>query len=440
MKRILSLASSTVLLVSMVLAGSVWAAGKHYTSHNVVYSKQTLSVRLCSSAPIGVPALHDLVQGIRNGVNLAYVNMKAKLAKAGITLLPANQMDDAKSDGSSYSPDRERSNADACAADPHALGYIGTLNSGAALVSEPVLNKDFMVMISPANTNPVLTSPKARSSQEPATFHHQIPWVTYYRTVTTDALQGPAGAIFAHNDLHARTFFVVDDKLTYGAGLAAAFAAAAKKLGMREVGVGHINPESSASEAATAQQITSDVMSKHPDVVYCGCDSETSLALPRDLRQAGYTKPYMGGDALENTAFITDTGPGAVNDWATSVGPPPSKTSPYFRNLYKKVYPQFYAKPGIQSYDATAYDAARIVLIAILQAKRAGELRGSVKHMREMVVKHVRFINYYGAVGHTTFDNNGDTTNRIISVYKVQGSQWSFVKEVRPPKGYKPTS
>src|SRR5205807_8329289 len=141
---------------------------------------------------------------------------------------------DDKPDGSTYSPDVERSNALKCIANKGAMGYVGTLNSGAALVSEPVLNRAHMVMISPANTNPELTAVKpyagagGRASQEPATFNHQIPYVTYYRTVTTDALQGPAGAVYAGRYLGAKSVYIVDDKLTYGAGLAATFKAEAQ--------------------------------------------------------------------------------------------------------------------------------------------------------------------------------------------------------------------
>ena len=37
--------------------------------------------------------------------------------------------------------------------------YIGTMNSGAAKVSIPILNQANLVMISPANTYPGLTKP-----------------------------------------------------------------------------------------------------------------------------------------------------------------------------------------------------------------------------------------------------------------------------------------
>jgi len=107
--------------------------------------------------------------------------------------------------------------------------------------------------------------------------------------------------------------------------------------------------------------------------VYCGCDSETTIALPRDLRSDGYTKPYMGGDAVYNSAWITDTKSGSVNNYATSVGPTASRASGNFRSLYRRLFPSFFKSPGIQAYDSPAYDAAAIELTAIYQAAAKGE-------------------------------------------------------------------
>jgi branched-chain amino acid transport system substrate-binding protein len=423
----------------MVLSASVLAA-----SRTGKPAAATMTIQLCSSGPYGVPALKDLWQGARNGVDLAIYAMRPKLRSVGVRIGPQIRLDDAKSDGSAYSPDVERSNALKCLGNRNAVGYVGTLNSGAALVSEPVLNRAHMVMISPANTNPGLTSFNpyqgvgGRASQEPATFHHQIPWVTYYRTVTTDALQGPAGALYAKNFLHASSVYVIDDKLTYGAGLAATFQAEAQKLGMKVLGHGHVDSSSPAAEAQTAQSLASTIISKKPDMVYCGCDSETTLALPRDLRAGGYNNPYMGGDALVNTAWVTDTKRGSINNYGTSVGPPASKASGHFQSLYKKLFPSFYHSPGIQAYDAPAYDAASIILTAIYQTARAHQLKGSITNMRTKVVRYVRYQHYCGATGCMKFDNNGDTTNRILSVYKVSGSDWAFVREVAAPAGAKP--
>src|SRR5579884_1971497 len=337
MKRLAYLAAAVPMLLSGILAGNVFAAKSH---------TKTITVQLCTSTPYGVPGTKTQSQGIRNGVALAIAQYRSKLLKVGVKIGPTITMDDAKADGSNYDPNVEHANALRCLAANHAMGYVGPLNSGAALAGEPVLNRGHMVEISPANTNPELTSVRpyqgtgGRASQEPATYSGAIPWVTYYRTVTTDALQGPTGAAYAKGTLHAKTFYLVDDKTTYGAGLATTFGAYAKKIGMKQVGVGHIDSSSTAAEAQTSQAIAAKAAGAHPDMVYCGCNPQTSSGLPKDLRNAGYMKPVMGGDGLVTPDWITLSGTrGAFNNYATSVGKPASEASKAFIRLYKRYFP-----------------------------------------------------------------------------------------------------
>jgi branched-chain amino acid transport system substrate-binding protein len=421
MKRVIYLASSVALLTSMVLAGNALAA-----RHDRVAAK-TVTAQLCTSGPYGVGALKQLWQGVRNGVDLAVADWKGKLAKVHVKIQPTLHLDDAASNGLSYDPNVEQANANTCAGKANTLGYVGTLNSGAALVSEPILNRDHMVMISPANTNPSLTDPANRGAQEPATASGKIKWVTYYRTVTTDKLQGPAGALYARNKLKAKSYWIVNDAKTYGVGLANYFSLEAKKLHMKQDGTGQIDPSSSQTEATTSQAIAAQIFAYSqthkgsPAVVYCGCDSETSANLPRDLRQLGYHNPFMGGDALFNSAWLSTSkgaGPGAANNDVTSVGPDPSKSAKSFVKGYRKMFPGFYKNPGIQAYDAPAFDAAGIILNAIYDAAKAGKLKGGMTSRRTAVVGYVHSIKFTGATGKTSFNRNGDTTNKIVSVYR----------------------
>ena len=438
MKRVLYLVSLAALMFGVLLsAHAVTASAQRHSSASA--AAKTMTVQLCSSGPYGVPALKDLWQGARNGVDLAITAWKKKLAGVGVHVGSQVRMDDAKPDGSAYSPDLERSNGLKCIANSSAMGYVGPLNTGASVVVEPVLNKAHLVQISPANTGIGLTSVKpwggygGRASQEPDTFHKVIPWVSYYRTVTTDNVQGPVGAIYAHSSLRPKSVYVVDDKLPYGAGLALTFTARARSLGIKIAGTGHIDSSSPAAEAQTAQSLASTIKGKNPDMVYCGCDSETTIALPRDLRSAGYTKPYFGGDAIHNSAWVTDTKSGSVNNYATDVGPYSTNTTGAFKSLYKKVFSSFFKSPGEQSYDGPAYDAASVILSAIYQAAKAHELKGSITNMRTMVVKHVHSIKFCGATGCMHFDKNGDTSNKILTVNHVKGSAWSFVKQITAP-------
>lgn len=414
MKRTLYVCGSLALISSFGLAG-----GQSYAARQAA---PMMNVRLCVSAPVGIPSNAGLANGIYNGAKLASRQLKAQFAAAHLNLLQPITLDYAKSDGSGPNPDQERQNALNCIANKTVMGYDGTLNSSMALVSEPILNAAGMVMISPSNSNVTLTSPKNRASQEPATYKHQIPYVTYYRTVTTDALQGPAGAIFLKNTLHAKSYYLVDDKQAYGAGLAASMDAYAKgKLGLHRVGIGHIDFTDSSSIAQTSNTVADGIVAKNPDAVYYGGNLETGYTLARRLRQKGYTKPIMGGDAIVDPSWISHSGAGAKNNYGSNIGPDIASASAKFQRAYKAAF-----HTGLRSYDATSYDAAKIILLGVLHAKQNGILKGSLKKMRLAVDNYVRHTNYFGATGHTTFDKNGDTQNRIISYYKVSGANWKY--------------
>ena len=428
MKRLLYLSSALVMIASFGFAG-----GRTYAAHS---SAAMMSVRLCTSTPVGVPALRDLSQGIQNGANLAVSQWKGRFLKAHMNLRPTIPYDYARSDGSNYDVSIARQNALQCLQQPDTLALIGTLNSGAALVAEPVLNRGGMTMISPANTSPTLTSPTSRAAQEPLTYNHQLKTVTYFRTVTTDFLQGPAGAIYLNKALHVSKYFLVDDKQQYGAGLAAALQAyATGKLGMTQVGSGHIDPSDAASISSTSAAVADEVKSKNPQAVYCGCDSQNAISFARLLHTRGYHGFLVGGDALFNQTWINDTGLGSQNNYATSVGPDVSRAGGRFKALYQKAHPSF----AIGPYDATSFDAANVALKAIYLAHNAGKLsKGTMFHKRATVAAYVQRAHWYGATGLTTFDKNGDTGDRIISIYAVVGNKWVF-KGQTSPVGIAPT-
>ncbi len=428
MKRLLYLSSALVMIASFGFAG-----GRTYAAHS---SAAMMSVRLCTSTPVGVPVLRDLSQGIQNGANLAVSQWKGRFLKAHMNLRPTIPYDYARSDGSNYDVSIARQNALQCLQQPDTLALIGTLNSGAALVAEPVLNRGGMTMISPANTSPTLTSPTSRAAQEPLTYNHQLKTVTYFRTVTTDFLQGPAGAIYLNKALHVSKYFLVDDKQQYGAGLAAALQAyATGKLGMTQVGSGHIDPSDAASISSTSAAVADEVKSKNPQAVYCGCDSQNAISFARLLHTRGYHGFLVGGDALFNQTWINDTGLGSQNNYATSVGPDVSRAGGRFKALYQKAHPSF----AIGPYDATSFDAANVALKAIYLAHNAGKLsKGTMFHKRATVAAYVQRAHWYGATGLTTFDKNGDTGDRIISIYAVVGNKWVF-KGQTSPVGIAPT-
>ena len=101
--------------------------------------------------------------------------------------------------------------ATALAANPDIVAVIGTSCSSAALgVADTILGDKGMILISPSNTNPGLTSEEA----------HQ-PF--YLRTAHNDKIQGAIVADFVFTKLGIDTAATINDESPYADGLAAAF-------------------------------------------------------------------------------------------------------------------------------------------------------------------------------------------------------------------------
>ena len=109
-------------------------------------------------------------------------------------------------------------------ANPQVIGVIGTLCSGSAVAASPLLSAAGLVMVSPANTSPVLTSDL---SGNPGSDYHP----GYFRTANNDLYQAQAVADFAYNELGLRRVVSIDDGDPYTMGLTGAFGNAFSVLG-----------------------------------------------------------------------------------------------------------------------------------------------------------------------------------------------------------------
>ena len=109
-------------------------------------------------------------------------------------------------------------------ADEDVVGVIGTSCSGAAAAASPLISAAGMVMISPSNTSPSLTSDLAGTAGK-----NYYPG--YYRTAHNDLYQGAAAAGFAIDVLGVSTAAAIHDGDPYTQGLAQAFADAFEALG-----------------------------------------------------------------------------------------------------------------------------------------------------------------------------------------------------------------
>ena len=134
------------------------------------------------------------------------------------------------------SADGGQAAAQTIVADEQVIGVIGTSCSGAATAAAPLISQAGMVMISPSNTSPALTSDQQGNAGENYN-------VGYYRTAHNDLFQGAAMAEFVFNELGLTTAAAIHDGDPYTEGLASAFTASFEELGGEVTGFSGVAKE-----------------------------------------------------------------------------------------------------------------------------------------------------------------------------------------------------
>jgi branched-chain amino acid transport system substrate-binding protein len=310
-------------------------------------------------------------------------------------------------------PATGQQNATSLVQDSNVLGVVGPLNSGVALSMQQVFATANLVEISPSNTTPDLTQgPDWKSGKKTR------PFKTYFRTATTDAIQGAYAAQYAYDSAKKRKVFVVDDKQPYGAGLAAIFSQQFTKLGGKVIGTDHVN--TGDTDFST---LVTKIKNSGADMLFYGGQYDESSLLTKQLKAAGAKIPLFGGDGMFSSTYITNAGSSSEGDLATSVGVP-VETLPAAKQFiadYKKAgYKGDYGTYGGYSYDATT---------AIIKAVGKTVTDGKVpSDARAKIVAAVQASDFDGIAGHISFDQYGDTTNKQITVYQVKGGKWVAVK------------
>ncbi|SPF00820.1 Leucine-, isoleucine-, valine-, threonine-, and alanine-binding protein precursor [Streptomyces sp. MA5143a] len=361
---------------------------------------------------IGVDApltgdLSALGLGIKNSVDLAAKTANKEKTVEGVTFKVEALDDQAQ-------PSSGQQNATKLVADKDVLGVVGPLNSSVAESMQKVFDDAKLVEVSPANTNPALT--QGTDWQKTKT----RPYKSYFRTATTDAIQGPFAAQYVYNDAKKKKVFVIDDKKTYGAGLAATFTEEFKKLGGKIAGTEHINPDTKDFSA-----VATKVKNSGADVVYYGGEYPQAGPLSKQIKAAGAKIPVVGGDGIYSADFIKLAGASGKGDLATSVGAPVEEL-PSAKEFVANYKAAGY-KEAFEAYGGYSYDSAWAIIEAVKKVveDNNGKLPSDA---RAKVTAAMQNVSFDGVTGKVSFDEYGDATNKQLTVYAVENGAWKAVK------------
>lgn len=345
-------------------------------------------------AKIGVIAplqagLTDFGKGIRNSVQLAVDQANAS------GRFQVRFVVDARDDSST--PSVGQAAAQSLAADASVVGVVGTYNSGVATSVQPVLASAGIVMISPGNTNPTLTL-------GPDTSNPVRPFSNYFRLVVPDSIQGSELGDYAYNVLNVRKVSVVSEDKAVSLALVDAFTSKFTGLG-GTVATRTVFPDPTTDFTS----IITDVKKAAPELIVFGGEYATAAPFRSQATTQGLTAPLMGSDGIKDQAYITAAGAASSGDYASSVGAPLANQPGGAQFLAAYQSAGFAEAPS--DFGPYAFDAAALIIGAV---QRRGIDRAAV-------ISEVQGVNATGVTGTLSFDAFGDTRNKVVTLYRVEG-------------------
>jgi branched-chain amino acid transport system substrate-binding protein len=286
--------------------------------------------------------------------------------------------------------------------DARVNGVIGHLNSGTTVPASKIYNDAGIVQISPAATAPAYT-------------RQHFPGA--FRVVASDAKLGGALARYAAGPLKARTIAVIDDRTTYGQGVADEFVKGAKAAGMRIAG-----REFTSDKATDYTAILTSIKAKKPDLVFFGGMDSVAGPMLKQMKALGIPAVFMGGDGMCTEALGRLAGDGLGDGKvfcaeAGGVKGPQEQAMEDFRVRFKTKY-----NIGVQLYAPYVYDSVMVMATAMQNAKSADPAK---------YLPALKAIRYEGVTGTIQFDQNGDIKDGALTLFTYKGGKRSKIDVVR---------
>jgi len=317
-------------------------------------------------------------QQMKNGAEMAVADIDAKGGVLGqpLKLIVADDQAD---------PKQGVSVANKLAGDG-AKFVAGHLNSGVSIAASDVYADYGIVEISPATTNPTYTDRK-------------LPNV--FRTCGRDDQQGKVAGAYLAATFAGKKIAVLDDKTTYGRGLAEE---TRKELVAH--GITPVLTESINGGEKDYGALVSKIKAAQADVVYFGGTHADAGLIIRQMRDQGVPALLMGGDGINSAELAAIAGDAAIEGTLMTFSPDPRKIPGS-----AEVVARFRAK-SIEPEAFTLYTYAAVEV----WAQAANEAKSTDAAKVAKVIHSGRA--FPTVVGALSYDAKGDITTPAYVVYR----------------------
>jgi branched-chain amino acid transport system substrate-binding protein len=340
---------------------------------------------------------------IKNGAVLAIEEANAKGGVGGYKI-DLVVYDSGTATAGQYDPAQAATNTKKLVSDPAVVGNIGPQMSGEGKAMTPILSEANLATITPTSTNPDITNPAMAAQFKPKGK------AIYFRTVTTDAFQGPNMANFVKDKLGVKSVYILDDSGAYGVGIADSFQKQAEKIGIKVMGRDQVNPKE-----ADYTTILTKIKAAKPDLMYYGGVGQAGVKLAKQAYDIIPNIKKAGGDGVQGASFLKGVGFPAAEGWYSTNASPHVTEVPEAKEWVTRYKAKFGDKALYNDYTITSYNAALVMVDAI---KRTAE--GGKPVDRHNVRDSIQATKLKTIQGEISFDENGDMLDKVVSVFQYK--------------------
>ncbi|MEC5207582.1 branched-chain amino acid transport system substrate-binding protein [Vogesella perlucida] len=394
MNKIINASLIAAAAASLVACGGHDQPATESSAAAATAASGDLTVKIGSANPLTGPFAH-WGRDADNGVQLAVEEANA----SGVTLGGQKVKFEVVSEDDQADPKTATQVAQRFI-DSGVVAVVGHLTSGAAIPASRIYSDAGVPMVAGSVTSPKFT---------------QQGYNNTFRIIANDLQQGQALAKFAVGQLKAQRIAVIDDRTTYGQGLADDFAKSVEAAGGKVV-----KREYTTNSATDFMAILTSLKGQNPDLVFYGGMDAQAGPMVKQLRKLGIKAAFMGADGVNTPEFAKLGGKDAEGAYASSAGAP-KEAMPGFASFNDKFKARF--KTDIQAYAPYTYDAARVLIDAMKRADSADPK----KFLQEIGKTQLQ-----GVTGAIAFEPNGDIKNGAVSLYQLQAGAWKGLTAAAP--------
>jgi len=343
-------------------------------------AQDTLVVHIGQVGPTSGPAAH-LGKDNVNGVRLAIADLNARPVRIGgqVVRFELVAEDDAADPRQSVQVAQKL-------CDQQVAGVVGHLTSGTTLPASKVYNDCGIPHITPVATNPRITQQGFR---------------TTFRLLANDNVTGAGLAAMAAETLRLTKVAVIDDRSSYGQGVAEAFKRTALAKGVKVV-----TEQFTSDKAVDFSSLLTSIKASGAELIfYGGLDAQAGPML-RQMQQLGMSAVrVMGGDGIctPRLAELAGNSPALANvicaEGGVSIERMPG--GPAWKKRYDAAYPG-----SFQGNAPYGYDAMLALAEAMTQA-------GSV--VPKVYGPKLFTIDTQGVTGRLAFDARGEMKSPALT-------------------------